>query len=125
MGGINLNSKKEFPVIYPVIVPTSSSLATFNFYLVKNQGKLMLVDAGVDSEKCWNHFNRVLQENGFQIADIDKIVLTHSHQDHTGLVNRILAFHNIPVYAHPDAVVRLERNESFLMNRIEIGRAHV
>ncbi|MBP1971153.1 glyoxylase-like metal-dependent hydrolase (beta-lactamase superfamily II) [Virgibacillus natechei] len=113
-----MSGKHDFPVIYPIIVPTSSSLATFNFYLVKNQGTLMLIDAGVDSQKCWDYFNDVLQKNNFKLKDIDKIILTHSHQDHTGLVNRILDLHDVRVYAHPDAIVRLQRNEAYLMKRI-------
>ncbi|GAB3053112.1 MBL fold metallo-hydrolase [Virgibacillus ainsalahensis] len=115
--------KKETPVIYPITVPTSSSLQSFNFYLVENQDTLMLVDAGVDTGKCWDYFLDTLQDNGLHISDIDKIVLTHSHQDHTGLVNRILDVHDIPVYAHADARIRLRRDEGFLKRRVDFFQA--
>ena len=113
-----MNITKKIPVIYPIIVPTSSSLASINFYLVKNQDKLLLVDAGLNSEKCWSYFNDVLKENDFTLKDIDEIVLTHSHEDHTGIVNRILALHKIPVYAHENSGFRLKRDWSFLKKRV-------
>jgi glyoxylase-like metal-dependent hydrolase (beta-lactamase superfamily II) len=119
----DMNIKSASPVIYPIIVPTSSTLLSFNFYLVKNQDKLFLVDAGLDSEKCWLYFNQVVKENGFKFDDINGIILTHSHQDHTGIVNRILSSHDIPVYAHQKSFVRLTRNQIFLNKRIEFFRS--
>ncbi|MDC3413982.1 MBL fold metallo-hydrolase [Aquibacillus sp. 3ASR75-11] len=118
---MNINSTA--PIIYPIIVPTSSTLLSFNFYLVKNQDKLFLVDAGLDSEKCWLYFNHVLKENGFKLNDINGIILTHSHQDHTGIVNRVLSLHEIPVYAHQSSLDRLARNETFLNKRIDFFRS--
>ena len=107
------------PEIYPIVVPMSSSLRSVNFYLVKNQNSLFLIDAGLDTEKCWNHFIDVLDENGFKIEDINKIILTHSHPDHTGLVNRILTIHEIPVFVNYDAIARLTRDPVYLNKRID------
>src|SRR5699024_12174160 len=75
--------------------------------------------AGLDTEKCWNHFIDVLDENGFKIEDINKIILTHSHPDHTGLVNRILTIHEIPVFVNYDAIARLTRDPVYLNKRID------
>lgn len=111
--------KTEVPMIYPITVPTSSGLLSFNFYLVKNQSSLFLIDAGIDTEECWDYFIHVLQENGFKIEDINKIILTHSHPDHTGLVNKILARNDIPVFAHYESIIRLKRESTFLNKRIE------
>lgn len=113
-----MNITTKNPVIYPIIVPTSSSLASINFYLVKNQDKLLLVDGGINTEKCWSSLNDVLEKYSFSFNDIDKIVLTHSHEDHTGVVNRILAIHKIPIYAHENSVFRLKRDWSFLKKRV-------
>src|SRR5699024_9083832 len=64
-----------------------------------------------------------LQKNGRKIEDIQKIILTHNHHDHIGLVNRIRSHHHIPVYAHRDAVVRLQREPSFFNRRIDFFQA--
>src|SRR5699024_1140966 len=110
--------KTQTPTVYPIIVPTSSSLKSFNFYLVKTKQALILVDTGVNVDKCWNYLMNVLEDNGFSLDDIDKIILTHNHNDHIGLVNRIRSHNPIPVYAHRDAMLRLKRDEAFLKKRI-------
>lgn len=118
-GGDYMKLQTKTPIIYPISVPTRSDLATFNFYLVENQDQLLLVDAGINSEKCWQAFLDVLRKNDFILTDIDKIVLTHSHEDHTGLVNHILDKHQVSVYAHEDAVFRLKRDWGYLKRRLD------
>lgn len=107
------------PTIYPIIVPTNSGLRTFNFYLVENEGTLFLVDAGEQTEECWQALLDTLEQNKFTITDIDAIVLTHHHADHIGLVNRIRSKDFVPVYAHPKAIIRLKRERTFLEQRIQ------
>ena len=108
------------PTVYPVIVPTKMSLHTFNFYLVETAGKLLLIDAGVESDKCWNIFQDVLAAHDYSVEDIDAIILTHHHEDHIGLVNRIRTIKDIPLYAHEKGFNRLQRDPIFLEKRIEL-----
>ena len=104
--------------VYPIIIPTRSSLKTFNFYLIQDSHSLTMVDAGVDTAKCWDIFQKTLNENGFNFKDISRILITHNHQDHVGLVNRLTSLHDIPVYAHSEAIHRLKRDESFISMRV-------
>lgn len=107
------------PAIYPVIVETDlANLRTCNFYIVENNNKLFLVDAGNDDEASWEQLQHVLQENGFTLTDLEAILLTHHHFDHVGLVNRIIDEHPIPVYAHEKSIVRLRREEEYIESRI-------
>lgn len=115
-----MNVVTKTPIVYPVFVPTKMSLHTFNFYLVKMAGKLLLIDAGVHTDKCWNYFQEVLTENKLTVDDIDAIILTHHHEDHTGLVNWIRQIKDMPVYAHEKAIKRLKRDDTFLIKRIEL-----
>ncbi|MBK5445580.1 MULTISPECIES: MBL fold metallo-hydrolase [Peribacillus] len=105
--------------IYPIMAPSALSLKSINFYLVKQDESLTLVDAGMNDDVCWNALQNTLKENGFTIKDITEILLTHHHGDHVGLVNRITALHPIPVYAHSKSVPRLKRDPDFLSMRIE------
>ncbi|MFB6804372.1 MBL fold metallo-hydrolase [Peribacillus butanolivorans] len=105
--------------IYPIIAPSALSLKSINFYLVKQDESLTLLDAGMNDDVCWNALQNTLKENGFTIKDITEILLTHHHGDHVGLVNRITALHPIPVYAHSKSVPRLKRDPDFLSMRIE------
>ncbi|WP_053363435.1 MBL fold metallo-hydrolase [Bacillus sp. FJAT-27251] len=124
--------------IFPIIVPTQSSLRSINFYIVKSGDSLSLIDTGMNNEDCFNALTNQLNEIGFSISDLTDIILTHHHIDHIGLVNRIFSENQIPVYTHPLSIPRLTRNRSFLEMRVEffstlyaqmgcgeIGRKHV
>jgi glyoxylase-like metal-dependent hydrolase (beta-lactamase superfamily II) len=113
-----MNSDTTFE-IYPIIAPSALSLKSINFYLVKQDASLTLVDAGMNDEVCWNALQNTLTENGFTLEDLTEILLTHHHGDHVGLVNRITSIHPIPVYAHSKAIPRLKREPEFLGMRIE------
>jgi glyoxylase-like metal-dependent hydrolase (beta-lactamase superfamily II) len=114
---IKLNNKCY--EIFPVIVPDKSSLKTVNFFLVKQEHSLSLIDAGWNNEESWNALNNVLHMNGFTVSDITEIILTHHHIDHVGLVNRIVSQHPVPVYTSPKSIPRLQRDQNFLEMRIE------
>lgn len=120
LGESRLKVTIKAPTVYPIFVPTRMSLHTFNFYLVETADQLLLIDAGVETEKCWNVFQDVLAANNFTIEDIDAIILTHHHEDHIGLVNRIRKMKDIPLYAHEMGINRLKRDESFLTKRMEL-----
>ncbi|HLS22338.1 MAG TPA: MBL fold metallo-hydrolase [Pseudogracilibacillus sp.] len=113
-------TKVKAPEIYPVVIETEAeNLRSFNFYIVKNEGKLFLVDAGFDDEVSWKHLLKTLSKNGFSLKDLDAILLTHSHFDHIGLVNKVTEQHDIPVYVHKDALVRLKRDPDFFKRRVK------
>lgn len=113
-----MNKSYESPIVFPVIVPTSSELRSYNFYIVKRGTSIVLVDTGTSTESSWCRLMEVLNQNQLRIYDINKIILTHSHADHIGLVNRIQSMVKIPVYAHEKAIPRLRRDTAFLQKRI-------
>jgi glyoxylase-like metal-dependent hydrolase (beta-lactamase superfamily II) len=104
-----------YPVIQPGIYPT---LKTINFYLIKRPEGLVLIDAGVDADDCMERLEDTLKQAGADLGDLDAILLTHHHEDHVGLVPRILKNRDIPVYAHRDAVPRLRLDREFLEMRL-------
>ncbi|WP_042347478.1 MBL fold metallo-hydrolase [Bacillus massiliigorillae] len=106
-------------MIHPIIVPTKYSLRSFNFYLVQEENELTLIDAGINIDECWEYFNRTLNENGLSVHDITRIILTHNHEDHTGLVNRITSIKNVPIYAHEESIIRLKRDKDYFSLRID------
>lgn len=105
--------------VYPIIVPEASSLKSINFYLINHGQSLTLIDAGWNNETCWESLFQTLEHNGFDLYDITEILLTHHHNDHMGLVNRIVSKHPIPVYASPLSIPRLLRNQAFLEMRVD------
>lgn len=111
--------KIEEMIVHPIIVPTQTgNLQTLNFYLVQINTHVVLIDAGMDNEDCWDAFCHVMEKQDFTLAQLDAIILTHNHADHIGIVNRIRDLRNIPVYAHEKAIIRLKRDQAFLERRI-------
>jgi glyoxylase-like metal-dependent hydrolase (beta-lactamase superfamily II) len=57
-----------------------------NFYLVDDGGTLALVDAGAPGD--WDVFVRGVRSVGHGLDDVDVVLLTHAHSDHTGIAER-------------------------------------
>ncbi|MCK5198009.1 MAG: MBL fold metallo-hydrolase, partial [Spirochaetales bacterium] len=67
---------------------TKLKLSVTNCFLVRTGDKYILVDTGYDWE--WEVFCSRLKEVRVSFADISHIILTHHHDDHSGLLNNIL-----------------------------------
>ncbi|PLR81224.1 MBL fold metallo-hydrolase [Bacillus sp. V33-4] len=105
--------------VFPIIVPVLSSLNSINFFLFRKDQTLILIDAGLNNEECWQALELALAQNGFTLKDISQIILTHHHIDHVGLVNRIVSKTQVPVYAHRASKPRLKRDSDFLNMRAD------
>jgi glyoxylase-like metal-dependent hydrolase (beta-lactamase superfamily II) len=57
-----------------------------NFYLLEEGGRLLVIDAG--TPKDWNVLLQGIQATGRTLADVEAILLTHAHSDHTGFAER-------------------------------------
>jgi glyoxylase-like metal-dependent hydrolase (beta-lactamase superfamily II) len=71
-----------------------------NFYLVEQDGKLVLVDAGTPAD--WDLLVRTLPGLGRGLEDIDAVLITHAHSDHTGFAERARTSAQAPVWVHQD-----------------------
>lgn len=111
--------KSESSEIIPIVVPAKGSLKTINFYLVRSGQSLILIDAGLNNQPCWEALLQTLKENDLTVEDLNAIILTHHHFDHVGLVNRIVEKHPIPVYSSPLSIPRLKRDRHFLEMRVQ------
>jgi glyoxylase-like metal-dependent hydrolase (beta-lactamase superfamily II) len=69
-----------------------------NFYLVEQPGGLTLVDAGTPGD--WQLFLRTLDTLGRRLDDLDAVVLTHAHPDHTGMAEQARTTANTKVWVH-------------------------
>ena len=113
-----MKHQSPFPFVYPVIVPLPTSLVSVNFYIVKRQSSIVLIDAGFNNEQCWQELTKALNDNGLALDDLSEIILTHHHFDHAGLVNRIAEKHDIKISASPLAIPRLKRDKRYMEARI-------
>ena len=73
-----------------------------NFYLIQESGKLVLVDAG--APKDWALFTRAALGLGKVVSDLDAVLLTHAHTDHTGFAEQARATTGAQVWIHEQDV---------------------
>jgi glyoxylase-like metal-dependent hydrolase (beta-lactamase superfamily II) len=71
-----------------------------NFYLVEQQGRYTLFDAGFPAH--YEQLVAVLADRGADLSAIDAVVLTHAHPDHIGIAERVRLQADAPVYVHAD-----------------------
>jgi len=75
-----------------------------NFYLIEDGGKLVLVDAGAPRD--WDLLVRTLAALGRGLDNLDAVLVTHAHSDHTGFAERARSTAGAPVWIHQaDAAV--------------------
>jgi glyoxylase-like metal-dependent hydrolase (beta-lactamase superfamily II) len=73
-------------VIRTLSIPTPFMVGRVNCYLIEDD-PLTLVDVGPNSGKALDELERALAGHGHRIEDLRRIVITHQHIDHLGLVN--------------------------------------
>ena len=78
-----------------------------NWYLIEDDGRLTIVDAGVPTS--WASLEQALPRLGRSRSDIAAIVLTHAHFDHIGFAEKARTELGVPVWVH-EGDVPLTRN---------------
>jgi glyoxylase-like metal-dependent hydrolase (beta-lactamase superfamily II) len=73
-------------VIHTLSIPTPFMVGRVNCYLIEDD-PLTLVDVGPNSGKALDELERALADHGHRIEDLERIVITHQHIDHLGLVD--------------------------------------
>lgn len=76
--------------------------ANTNWYLVEDDGRVCVVDAGVPSS--WQSLQEALAAIGRRPEDVDAVVLTHAHFDHVGFAERARRVLGVPVHVHENDV---------------------
>jgi glyoxylase-like metal-dependent hydrolase (beta-lactamase superfamily II) len=73
------------PGIHCLPIPTPFAVGRVNCYLIDDE-PLTLVDTGPNSGKALDELEQALRAHGRRIEDLERIVITHQHLDHMGLV---------------------------------------
>ena len=70
-----------------------------NWYVIEDRGRLTVLDAGFPAH--WPQLPALLAANGWTLADVDAVLLTHAHADHLGGAERLRRDANVRVLVHP------------------------
>jgi len=77
-------------------IPLGIMFQTVNCYLIPGE-QLTLIDCGLYSEENWKLFQEKIKTHGFEVKDIEQIIITHEHRDHIGLLPEIMEQSNAVV----------------------------
>jgi glyoxylase-like metal-dependent hydrolase (beta-lactamase superfamily II) len=72
-------------VIHRLPIPTPFAVGRVNCWLIEDE-PLTLVDVGPNSGQSLDTLEEALRAHGRRVEDLERIVLTHQHTDHVGLV---------------------------------------
>jgi glyoxylase-like metal-dependent hydrolase (beta-lactamase superfamily II) len=76
--------------IHRLSIPTPFAVGRVNLYLIEDD-PLTLVDSGPNSGTSLDELERQLRALGRSIEDLERVVITHQHIDHIGLVRIVAA----------------------------------
>jgi glyoxylase-like metal-dependent hydrolase (beta-lactamase superfamily II) len=82
-----------------------------NWYLVEEDGRLTVVDAGVPSS--WESLTAAVRRIGRSLSDVEAVVLTHAHFDHIGFAERARRELGVPVHVHTNDVLLTRRPRQY------------
>jgi glyoxylase-like metal-dependent hydrolase (beta-lactamase superfamily II) len=71
-----------------------------NFYLIEESSGVILVDAGTPRD--WRMFVSQMQQLGHDLNDLDAVLVTHAHADHTGFAERARSAARGSVWIHQE-----------------------
>ncbi len=74
--------------IIPISLPTPFYIGPVNVYLIAEE-PLTLIDTGPKTKEAIDALRAGLRAAGFLVTDIQRIVLTHAHEDHCGLARSL------------------------------------
>lgn len=76
------------PLVHRIAIPTPYAVGPVNCYLIDNE-PVTLIDAGINTPEGHNALVLGLTECGLCLHSIERVLITHAHPDHYGLVHVI------------------------------------
>lgn len=107
--------------VISIVLPTPFLVGDVNVYIIDDE-PLTLVDTGPKTPEAVKALREGLSRNGYKLSDIQRIILTHAHEDHCGLAKTIRdEAKNAEIYVHGwetgHLFGRLEKEEHHILIR--------
>jgi glyoxylase-like metal-dependent hydrolase (beta-lactamase superfamily II) len=98
-------------------MPTPYAVGPVNAYLIEAE-PLTLIDAGINTPEAQNALLLTIASGGFFMEAVERVLITHAHPDHYGLVHVIQEMSGATVY-FPEREIARVRDRQMLF---EVGR---
>jgi glyoxylase-like metal-dependent hydrolase (beta-lactamase superfamily II) len=99
-------------------VPSVFPVGPTNCYLI-NEGQPSLIDVGLKSKNSYDTLTKELSSLGLAVRDIGRIIVTHAHVDHFGLIRRLQETSSCDVYVHVDDFDNVSNYEESYLKRLD------
>lgn len=110
--------------IEKLVIPTPFPVGPINIYLVR-EDPLTLVDTGPKTEVALAALRDQLRQLGVKPADLRRIILTHTHEDHCGLAATLQRESGARVFVHEWEYQNISQHRQTRVNRQLLVRAGV
>lgn len=90
-----------------ITLPTPFAVGPVNVYLIK-ANPLTLIDAGPYTREAEELLADAFKKQGLSFNDLEAVVVTHSHPDHSGLAPRLRELSGARIYLHEVERKKLE-----------------
>lgn len=89
--------------IHRIRLPVPFFVNHIYVHLIENYetSSLILVDCGPATDEAFSTLKNYIQSIGYSMGDLDACIVTHSHYEHYGMLERIKQNYEIQVLAHP------------------------
>ena len=92
-------------------IPLGTTFPSVNIWLIPGD-EPVLIDAGYRLPGSFELLKKALAENGYTISDIKKVLITHEHPDHVGLLPQILKESDATIWCHKTLALWLRDYQS-------------
>jgi glyoxylase-like metal-dependent hydrolase (beta-lactamase superfamily II) len=84
-----------------------------NTYLIRDNDKYLIIDTGWDAPESMRSMDAQLADASISFSKIKRVLLTHCHIDHLGMISRFKQLNNANIYIHQDELdlIRIRYNE--------------
>jgi len=104
--------------VYLIRVPSLFPVGATNSYVI-NAGEPSLIDVGLKSRKSYETVLKELRSLKLAPKDIHKVIVTHAHVDHFGLIHRLQEDSSCDVYVHAEDFEFVSNYASAYLKRMD------
>jgi glyoxylase-like metal-dependent hydrolase (beta-lactamase superfamily II) len=95
-----------FDKVYKIELPIPFPLKTTNVFFIDEPPRT-LVDTGIKTEASFEALKKGMEDIGFSLKSLERILITHGHIDHYGQAKRLSSLSGAPIYIHPKEYGRI------------------